>query len=149
MIKLWLKRKVAIRMKQKMKIQSLMAGLLVILAVVLFSCGGGGGYGGGGGGGGAVLPGMSSLSSPLDTMTGVGMTPTLTWSSATNATGYRVQVDTTVAFSAPIIDKTVNPTTYTVLLADGLQLGIVYHWRVIAENAYGPGTPSGTFSFTP
>jgi hypothetical protein len=138
-------------MKQTMKIQSLMGGLLVVLAVVLFSCGGGGGYGGGGGGGGTAVPGMFTLTSPADLATSVTITPTLTWTPATNATDYRVQVDTTVAFSAPIIDKTVNSATiysYTVLLADNLQLGILYHWRVIAVNAYGQ-TPSGTFSFTP
>jgi ABC-type glycerol-3-phosphate transport system substrate-binding protein len=137
-------------MKQTMKIRFLMAGLLVVLAVVLYSCGGGGGYGGGGGGGGTAVPGMFTLTSPGDLATSATITPTLTWTPATNVTDYRVQVDTTVAFNALIINKTVNATTYsyTVLPADNLQLGILYHWRVIAENAYGQAT-AGPFSFTP
>lgn len=140
-------------MKQIMKIRLLMVGLLVVLAVVLYSCGGGGSsYGGGGGGGGVAAPGTFSLVSPADGAPSVGKTPTLTWTPATDAADYRVQADTTGAFTtgALVINTTVNATTYsyTVPSADNLVTGTLYYWRVIAENTYGQAT-AGPRSFTP
>jgi hypothetical protein len=157
MLKAWLKRKVAILMKQTMKFRFLMAGVLVVLGVVLYCCGGGGGYGGGGGGGGTAVPGMFTLTSPADSVISAGTTtPTFIWTPSTNATGYRVQVDTTAVdpngtfTGALVINVPVGATTYsyTVLPTDNLVALTPYHWRVVAENIYGQAT-AGPRSFTP
>jgi len=136
-------------MKRNMKVRSLMAGIVVILAVALFSCGGGSSYGGGGGG--YVLPRVFALSSPADNATMVTTTPTLIWTPSKGATDYRVQVDTTGAFTGTlVINVSEGATTYsyTVLPADNLVGGTLYHWRVIAESAYGQAI-AGPRTFTP
>jgi hypothetical protein len=136
-------------MKQFLKIRPLMAVLLVILVSALYGCGGGSSYGGGGGGG--AVPGAFMLTSPVDLATGATTTPTLTWTPSTSATGYRVQVDTTGTFTGVlVINGVVGATTYsyTVLPADNLVGGTIYHWRVVAESIYGQAI-AGPRSFTP
>jgi hypothetical protein len=139
-------------MKQNLKILLIIAGIFVISSVVLYSCGGGG-YGGGGGGMMSTSPpGAFSLMSPspADMATGVGTTPTFAWGVSSNASDYRVQVDTTGTFSGPfVVNKTVGIVySYTVLASDGLMLGTTYHWRIAAENIYGK-VVAGPRTFTP
>jgi len=133
-------------MKQNFKKMMIGTGILVILAMALYSCGGGS-YGGGGGG--AMAPGAFSLLSPVDLASSVTTTPTLSWTAQASATDYRVQVDTTVAFTAPLIDVVVSATTYSYTVPSGmLTAGTPYHWRVVAENAYGQFI-AGPSTFTP
>jgi hypothetical protein len=139
-------------MKQNFKKLLVIAGIFVFSAIALTSCGGGG-YGGGGGGMVSTSPpGAFSLISPsvADMATGVGTTPTFAWGVSSNASDYRVEVDTTGTFTGPfVVNKTVGITySYTVLASDGLVSGTMYHWRIIAENIYGQAV-AGPRSFTP
>lgn len=53
---------------------------------------------------------------------------TFIWSSADNSTGYRIEVDTFLAFSSPLISVDASDTTYTIVsLSSG-----VYYWRAAA-----------------
>jgi hypothetical protein len=139
-------------MKQNLKKLLVIASIFAVSAIVLFSCGGGG-YGGGGGGMVSTSPpGAFSLISPsvADMAMGVGTTPTFAWGISSNASDYRVEVDTAGTFSGPfVINKTVGMTySYTVLVSDMLVLGTTYHWRIVAENIYGQAV-AGPRSFTP
>ncbi len=126
---------------------------ILFVSFLIVSCGGGG-YGGGGGGGmvSTSPPGAFSLMNPsvADMAMNVGTTPTFAWGVSSNASDYRVQVDTTGTFSGPfIINKTVGIVySYTVLASDGLILGTTYHWRIVAENIYGQAV-AGPRTFTP
>ncbi len=137
-------------MKKKLTIKLLAAGILFTLAAVLYSCGGGG-YGGGSGGNTMMptAPGMFTLSSPVDTASGVETTPTLMWMPAVHAANYRVQVDTDGTFAGTlVINVVVGATTYSYTVpASMLSPGTTYFWRVIAENIYGQSV-AGPRSFT-
>ena len=138
-------------MKRNVKNIMLFAGLLVILPVLLYSCGGGSSYGGGGGGGGTAAPGDFSLLTPADNVTGVGTTPILTWTPATGASDFRVQIDTSGTFTASslLVNAVENGTTYSYTVSSGvLTAGTPYHWRVVAENAYGQSV-AGPRTITP
>lgn len=134
-------------MKSKTKMLTLGLGVLIVLAAVLASCGGGG-YGGGGGM--ATSPGTFSLSSPADGAMSVGTTPALSWTAASGASDYRVQIDTAGTFSGTLVlNVTVGAATYGYTVpAAMLTTGTMYHWRVIAENIYGQVT-AGPRTFTP
>jgi hypothetical protein len=134
-------------MKRNVKNIMLFAGLLV-LSVILYSCGGGSSYGGGGGGGTAA-PGAFSLLIPADNVTGVGTTPTLTWTPATDASDYRVQIDTSGTFAGTLLVNAVeNSSTYSYTVSSGTLTTGPYHWRVVAENAYGQSI-AGPRTITP
>ena len=94
----------------------------------------------------AGLPGTVSLSSPADGATGVDLAPTLSWSSASGADTYELQVATDAAFSNIVIDETgLTGTSYS---ASGLSSNSTYYWRARAVNGCGNGSYSSTFSFT-
>jgi hypothetical protein len=136
-------------MKQNIKNIVLSSGIIVILAAILYSCGGGSSYGGGGGGG-PVAPGAFSLVSPADGAPTVGTTPTLSWTAEANATGYIVQVDTSGTFTGTLlINQQESATTYSYTVPSGtLTTGVLYHWQVVATNAYGQ-SKAGPRTFTP
>ncbi|HTG00463.1 MAG TPA: hypothetical protein VK654_07750 [Nitrospirota bacterium] len=125
---------------------------LLVASLAMFSCGGGGGgYGGGGGGNSIAAPGAFSLiaPSPADTATSVGTTPTFAWTASSDATVYSVQVDTTGAFTGPfVINVALNaPTSSYSVPASTLSSGTTYHWRILAQNAYGQAV-AGPRTFT-
>jgi hypothetical protein len=81
----------------------------------------------------------------------VTTTPTLQWTAEASATGYRVQVDASGAFTAGtlLINALENATTYSYTVSSGtLTAGVPYRWQVIAENGYGQST-AGPRIFTP
>ncbi len=75
--------------------------------------------------------------------------PSFAWSAVTGATNYRLQVDTDIAFTTPIVmDVTTNNPAYTPsqtahLLADG-----EWYWRVRVEAPTPVGEWSPIFRFT-
>ncbi|MBL8745051.1 MAG: hypothetical protein JNK58_01705 [Phycisphaerae bacterium] len=90
----------------------------------------------------AGAPGAFSLTSPANGATGVSLTPTLTWGSASSATSYEVTIDTDPSFTPPFVYQ--NNTASTSQLVPGATLSnsTLYYWRVIASN--GSGSTNGS-----
>ena len=92
-----------------------------------------------------VLPGSVTLTAPASGATDVGTAPTLTWSSASDATAYDVQVATDAAFTALVLNE--SGLTATESSVTGLVYATVHYWRVRGTNADGAG-PWTSASFT-
>lgn len=92
-------------------------------------------------------PGSVNLSSPGNGATGISATPTLSWSAASNADTYDVQVATDAGFSNLVVNQSgVTGTSYTV--SNALNANTLYHWRVRGVNGCGDGNYSSAFTFT-
>ena len=70
------------------------------------------------------------LSSPADSATGISTHPILDWERVIGAATYRLQVDTSAAFAAPVYDSAgINADSRPMT---GLEIGKTYFWRVNA-----------------
>ncbi|MBS1832161.1 MAG: S8 family serine peptidase, partial [Acidobacteria bacterium] len=87
------------------------------------------------------LPGAASNPSPADGTASVATGGALSWSAASNATGYDVFLGVT---SPPSFYTT---TTSAAANFSGLAAGTRYYWQVVARNGSG-STPSAIWSFT-
>ena len=94
----------------------------------------------------AGTPGGVSLISPTNGATDVSRTPILTWSAATNATEYYLEVASDAGFATVVYSNTVADVTDTV--GTSLVSDTEYFWRVQASNNCGTSAFSSTFSFT-
>jgi subtilisin-like proprotein convertase family protein len=95
----------------------------------------------------AGAPGLASLTTPADGATGVSQTPALSWSAASGATSYNVQVATDAAFTNVVASaNNVTGTSYNV--ASALASNTLHYWRVQAVNSCGSGAYTAAFSFT-
>jgi hypothetical protein len=74
-----------------------------------------------------------TLLAPSDGSSTCETTPAFSWSSVTDATAYRIQLDDDCGFGSPEIDQVASETTYTPETA--LSAG-AYCWRVLASNAF-------------
>jgi subtilisin family serine protease len=90
-------------------------------------------------------PGIPTLSSPANLATNVAIAPTLSWTAATGATSYNLQVSTSSTLETPLINQA-NITTTTRAIS-GLANSTTYYWRVGAVNSNGT-TWSAIRSFT-
>lgn len=91
-------------------------------------------------------PGAVTLSSPANGANNISQSPTLTWSSATGANSYDVQMSTDAGFSNVVINQTgIGGTSYG---ATGLTSNTTYFWRARGVNGCGNGAYSAAFSFT-
>jgi hypothetical protein len=90
-------------------------------------------------------PTAPTLTSPANGATNVPVRPAFTWTAATGAEDYLLEVDNDPGFTSPLYSATVVGTTQTpnVDLPSNSQL----YWRVTANNPCG-ATVSTTFSFT-
>jgi hypothetical protein len=89
--------------------------------------------------------GAVSLTAPPNGATGVGLTPVLEWTAASQAASYAVEIATDAGFTTVIESAIVAETSYPVqTILDTLT---TYHWRVQADNACGSGGYSAAFSF--
>ena len=89
-----------------------------------------------------------ALQTPTDGATGVGQAPTLTWSTATDANNYDVQIATSPSFENSILIATQTAiTTGTWAVPTQLQKGTVYYWRVRPNNECSPHAWGGPFAF--
>jgi hypothetical protein len=126
-----------------------LAHVLVILFLIA-SLGTVIGCGGGGGGGDTppnnpTAPAAFVLSAP--TGTSIVPTPTLSWSSASGATTYTVEVATDSGFTLITYASTTVSTTS--IPVTGLTPSTTYFWRVIAHNSIGSTTSTpASFQFT-
>ncbi len=102
--------------------------------------------GGGGGGGTPTAPAAPALVSPTNNTTGRPVNNSgVSWSIASGATSYTVQLSTTTDFSTPL--QSISNLTGTTASFSGLSALTRYYWRVGATNSVGT-TWSSTWSFT-
>jgi hypothetical protein len=93
-----------------------------------------------------AAPSAPVLSSPSNSATSISTSPTLSWSAATGATSYSVQVSTASDFSALVVNQSgITTTSYT---ASGLGNNALYYWRVNSTNAGGTSGWTSAWSFT-
>ena len=90
------------------------------------------------------LPGCATNLSPTDTATNVSVTPTLSWSAVSGATGYKVFYGTDSTTTTALAE-----TASTSVTLPTLQNGTQYYWKVVPTNARGDATGCGNaISFT-
>lgn len=94
----------------------------------------------------AGVPSAATLATPADAAVGVAVTPTLTWTAASGAQQYLVQVATDAAFTNIVASGTVTGTSFTP--TTGLTPNTQYHWRVRAINGCGDSAFSPVRTFT-
>jgi len=94
----------------------------------------------------AAAPGAPTLTAPANGATNVPATPTFTWSAATGASTYSIQVATDAGFSNVVASA--SGLTGTSWSGASLSTNTLYYWRVQATNACGVGSYSSVFSFT-
>ncbi len=95
-----------------------------------------GGVVGTGGAGATGAPGPFSLQSPLQGSSAQLLTPQLSWEAADGATTYAVEIATSTVFgTSDVFQQIVDApaTTLTVPTAT-LAPGVIYYWRVSAQN---------------
>jgi hypothetical protein len=92
-------------------------------------------------------PLLPSLASPTNGSTGLTLTPTLSWSLATGAITYHIQLSTDQTFATVLFEDSTLTTTsksLTTLLTNST----TYFWRVQAKNAGGTSGWTSSWSFT-
>jgi hypothetical protein len=94
----------------------------------------------------ALKPETVTLSSPLNSSTGISINPVLNWNLSTGVSSYRVQVSTTSTFLSVIIDD--SSLTVASKTLSNLSNNLTYYWRVKAKNAAGVSDWSEVRSFT-
>ena len=94
-----------------------------------------------------ATPGAPTLVSPVNGATDVSLTPTLTWSAASGADTYTLDIATDAGFTNIVQSANdIAGTSYT--LGASLDPAVTYYWRVAAQNPCGAGAYSAAFSFT-
>jgi photosystem II stability/assembly factor-like uncharacterized protein len=97
--------------------------------------------------GGESLPAAPSLISPANLSIIYTTTPIMTWTSATGATNYSIQISNTNTFTNIIDSATITATNYTVP-GNKLVFGNSYYWRVRGVNYLGYSSWSNIWMFT-
>jgi subtilisin-like proprotein convertase family protein len=92
-----------------------------------------------------AAPGSATLTAPANASTGVSLSPAFTWTAATQAKTYTLEVATDAAFTNIVHTGTgITGTSYSgAVLSSDTQ----YFWRVRAVNTCGTGSNSAVFSF--
>jgi hypothetical protein len=100
-----------------------------------------------GGGGGNNPPNVPSNPSPANGATGVGLTPTLSWTGGDPDVGDTVTYDVYfgTAASPPLVSSNQAATTYS---PGTLSASTLYYWRIVARDNLGATTSGPTWSFT-
>jgi fibronectin type 3 domain-containing protein len=93
-----------------------------------------------------AAPQTPALASPADGATGQLCTPILTWSAASGAATYHIQVSTDNMFATILAEDSTLTSTSKPL--SGLMNSITYYWRVQAKNAGGSSNWTSPWSFT-
>ncbi len=94
-----------------------------------------------------TVPGISTLTSPADGAVDVSPSPTFTWTAASQASSYDLEVADDPGFSSIVYSASgiIGTSHAAASPLDGLT---TYYWRVRANNACGGGSYSAVFSFT-
>ncbi|WP_158287327.1 S8 family serine peptidase [Dokdonella fugitiva] len=94
----------------------------------------------------AAAPVAGTLTSPANGASGVGTTPTFTWSAIADAAQYRFQLSTDAAFGTFVENQVLSSTSFTP--ATALNPNTTYYWRIYGVNGCGEGAASAVSSFT-
>jgi hypothetical protein len=94
-----------------------------------------------------AAPSAPVLTAPASGATGVAVSPTLSWTAATGAASYEVQVSTSSAFTTTVFDQA-GITATSQAVTPALANGTVYYWRANATNAGGTSGWTAAMSFT-
>ncbi len=94
-------------------------------------------------------PGAFAKTAPADTAAGVSTSPTLSWGTASGATGYEYCYDTS---NDNACSSWTSSGANTSVALSGLSLSITYYWQVRANNGFGTtyanGGATAFWSFT-
>ncbi len=85
-------------------------------------------------------PGAFALSSPANGATGQANSGSLTWQASSNAAGYDVYLGTANPPTS-LVSSNQASTSYSY---SGLSYGTTYYWKVVAKNATGSTTATGS-----
>lgn len=91
-------------------------------------------------------PETPQLQTPSEDAYDLDRQPTLGWSRATGAQGYRLEIGTEPALDAPLYVTTTAATSHTVRIT--LDYDTLYYWRVIPLNPCGKGPAPSVWGFT-
>ncbi|MCX6155098.1 MAG: aryl-sulfate sulfotransferase [Candidatus Kapabacteria bacterium] len=86
-----------------------------------------------------------SLSSPVDSSSGIPTDPSLIWKAVPNATKYRLQYSENVDFNPPIADTVISNSTS--IQISGLKNNKWYYWHTRATNDLASSSWSDSYSF--
>ena len=92
------------------------------------------------------LPPASSLQDPADGMLSAPVRPVFSWTDASQALQYRLEVATDPDFNTVVIDETAPGTSFQPDF--DLDSSTTFYWRVTPANQCGTAPDSGVFSFT-
>jgi subtilisin-like proprotein convertase family protein len=91
-------------------------------------------------------PAAPTLVAPANNASGIGATPTFTWTAAAQAASYLVEASTSNTFATTLFSQTVTGTSLVSPVA--LPRDTEIFWRVRPSNICGDGDNSSVFSFT-
>lgn len=89
-----------------------------------------------------------TLTSPIDGLSGVGLQQNFEWTTVSDANTYDIEIATSPAFGASIVDGDTDLTDNNFLSADVLEAGTIYYWRVRPKNECGFGEANQIFTFS-
>ena len=89
---------------------------------------------------------VPSLIAPMDSATGVSITPTLSWTSVSGATSYTLQVSTNSTFTSYVVNQS-GVTTTSKQIAE-ISNSSTYFWRVSASNSGRMSDYSSVYRFS-
>jgi len=90
-------------------------------------------------------PVQVSLTTPITGAVNQPQRPTFTWAPVGQGETYRLEIATDMAFTSPIVTRTVSGVSYT--LDTDLDTASIYYWRVKAFNTCGDGDFSDVWRF--
>jgi hypothetical protein len=93
-----------------------------------------------------TVPQPPVLIAPLDSAGKIPRNVDMSWNASAGASSYRLQVDTSAAFTAPLLDD--STVTGLVRPLAGLKGGTTYFWRVSAQNGEGASAYTASRRFT-
>jgi len=88
----------------------------------------------------------TTLSAPLNSSIDISLTPTFTWSTATQADSYKLEYSTDMSFLSNV-ESVSGLTGNSHTLSSNLDSSTTYYWRVTAKNSCG-SQASSIYSFT-
>lgn len=93
-----------------------------------------------------ATPPVPVLSLPSSGATNVAVSTKLTWFKSTGAVSYNIQISENAGFTTFFANVTANVDSFYNVV--GLRPGIVYYWKVCANNTFGSSAFSTASSFT-